>query len=562
MRRLTSVSDLDAWRDELVKAQATAPRRICVCGGRTCSTVGGNGIADALREQLRQQGLEARAQVVVTGCPGFCEPGPLVTIRPEGILYTRVTAADAAEIVSTTIGKGGVVDRLLYRDLKSGQTIAHEQDIPFYKEQQRILLKDSGVIDPLRIDDYVAAGGYSGLTRALAHMTADAVVAEVTKSGLRGRGGAGFPAGVKWGMCRQAEGDVKYVICNADEANPGAFQDRSLISGNPHAIIEGMLIGAYAIGASQGYIYVRHDHEPTIEIIRHAIAQCREAGLLGRHILGSGFDFDLHVHLSAGAFVCGEETALIASIEGRMSEPVSRPPFPAIKGLWGKPTNINNAKSWATVPHILRNGADWYAGIGTETSKGTTVFSLNGRIRHAGLVEVPMGVTLRHIVTDIGGGMRDGRKFKAAQPGGPSGGCIPETLLDLPVDYENLAAAGSMMGSGGLIVMGDDACMVDVARYFTAFNQAESCGKCTACREGSRQMLTILNGIVEGRGEEGDIERLEELALIVRDGSLCGLGKAAPNPVLTTIRYFRNEYEAHIRDGRCPAGVCKTPVPA
>jgi len=554
MTRLNTAAELDKQRETILQARSTAPRRITVCGGRSCATQS-DGLRTALENVLKQNGLTAQAQVVVTGCPGFCEQGPLVAIGPERILYTKVVPADAPEIVAKTIGQKAVVERLLYQDPQTGKRIVHESDIPFYKEQHRLLLKDNGMIDPTQIEDYIAQGGYKGLARALA-MTPESVVQEIKRSGLRGRGGAGFPAGLKWETCRQAEGDVKYLICNADEANPGAFQDRSLVEGNPHSIVEGMIIGAFAVGASQGFVYIRHDYPSTVEIMQQAIQQAGEWGLLGKKILGSGFNFDLHVHLSAGAFVCGEETALIASIEGRVSEPVPRPPFPAEKGLWGKPTNINNAKTWASVPHILSHGADWYAKLGTEKSKGTTVFSLGGKINHAGLVEVPMGVTLRHIIYDIGGGIRGGKKFKAVQPGGPSGGCIPENLLDLPVDYESLTAAGSMMGSGGLIVMDEDTCMVEVARYFTDFNRVESCGKCTACREGVHQMHALLTGITTGQGKAGDIELLEELGQALKDGALCGLGKAAPNPVLTTIRYFRNEYEAHIRDKQCPAKVC------
>ena len=560
MTDLTSAAALERWRTQLADASSRPPRRITICGGRSCDTLASGTVRAALEAALDRHDLRAQADVVTTGCPGFCEPGPLVVVHPERILYTRVTPADADDIVSRTIGQHEVVDRLLYHDARTGQGIVHEQDVPFYREQQRMLLLNSGVIDPHRIEDYVAVGGYRGLARALSEMSPDQVLAEVSRSGLRGRGGAGFPAGLKWERCRRAQGDQKYVICNADEANPGAFQDRSLIAANPHAILEGMIIGGYAMGASEGYVYLRHDHAPTIETVRLAIAQCREHGLLGRNILGSGFDCDLRIHLGAGAFICGEETALIASIEDRVSLPVSRPPFPAQQGLWGKPTNINNAKSWASVPHILANGAEWYAGWGTEQSKGTTVFSLNGAVNHAGLVEVAMGTPLRHIIDAIGGGIRGGKRVKAAQPGGPSGGCIPESLLDLPADYESLAEVGSMMGSGGLIVMDEDTCMVDVARYFTAFNAAESCGKCTACREGVSQMHTILRAIATGDGEEDDVALLEELGQAIKDGSLCGLGKAAPNPVLTTIRYFRHEYDAHIRDGRCPAGVCRLPA--
>jgi NADH-quinone oxidoreductase subunit F len=554
MTRLNSIAEFEQERDTILQARATARRRITVCGGRSCA-ISTDGLRTALETALNKSGLDTQAQVVVTGCPGFCEQGPFVIIGTERILYTKVTPGDAPEIVAKTIGQNEVVERLLYQDPHSGRWIVHEEDVPFYKEQHRLLMKNNGMIDPTRIEDYIAQGGYKGLACALA-MTPENVVQEIKRSGLRGRGGAGFPTGLKWETCRQVQGDIKYVICNADEANPGAFQDRSLVDGNPHGIVEGMIIGAYAIGAREGFVYIRHDYPATVDTLRRAIQQAGEWGLLGRNILGSGFDFDLHVHLSAGAFVCGEETALIASIEGRVSEPVPRPPFPAEKGLWGKPTNINNAKTWAAVPYVLSHGADSYANLGTEKSKGTTVFSLGGKINHAGLVEVPMGVTLRHIIYDIGGGIRGGKEFKAVQPGGPSGGCIPEDLLDLPVDYESLTAAGSMMGSGGLIVMDEDTCMVQVARYFTDFNRVESCGKCTACREGVKQMHTLLTGITTGQGKESDIALLEELGQTIKDGALCGLGKAAPNPVLTTIRYFRSEYEAHIRDKQCPAKVC------
>jgi NADH:ubiquinone oxidoreductase subunit F (NADH-binding)/(2Fe-2S) ferredoxin len=556
MSRLKSVSELEDWREAIVRTRSTVSRRIMVCDGRSCSTLASNSLQAAFVREIQHSNLAAQVAVVATGCQGFCELGPLVEILPDGILYTRVLPEDTAEIVAKTIARNEVIERLVYHDPQTGRPIPRKAEVPFYGEQTRILLKDLGLVDPSRIEDYVAIGGYKALAKALGSMSPEAVVAEIKRSGLRGRGGAGFPTGVKWELCRRAPGDARYIICNADEANPGAFQDRALIGGNPHSILEGMIIGAYAIGATCGYIYLRHDHQPTIEVVRQAIQQCRDRGLLGENILGFPFTFDLRIQLGAGAFVCGEETALIASIEDRVSEPVFRPPFPSERGLWGKPTNINNAKTWATVPCVVGGGAEAYRQWGTEKSKGTTVFSLNGKITYPGLVEVPMGVTLRHIIYNIGGGIKDGRKFKAVQPGGPSGGCIPESLLDLPVDYESLAEAGSMMGSGGLIVMDEDTCMVDVARYFTAFNQAESCGKCSACREGVRQMHRILTRMVEGSAKQGDIELLQELAEAVRDGAFCGLGKAAPNPVLTTLRYFRNEYEAHVRDRRCPAGVC------
>jgi NADH:ubiquinone oxidoreductase subunit F (NADH-binding)/(2Fe-2S) ferredoxin/Pyruvate/2-oxoacid:ferredoxin oxidoreductase delta subunit len=559
MTELRSVAELglEKWREEILAGRDPSKPCITVCAGTGCCASGGVEVRDALRSAIKEQGVEAQVDLKITGCRGFCEQGPLVAILPEKIFYTQVKPKDASEIVAKTIVAGEVVERLLYTDPLTGKRIVHEEDVPFYKEQQRVLLKDSGSIDPTSIEDYVAVGGYKALSKALLEMRPGEIIDEVKRSGLRGRGGAGFPAGVKWERCRQAEGDVKYVICNADEGDPGAFQDRSLIEANPHSVLEGIIIGAYAIGASQGFIYIRHEYPLAVERIHIAAEQATKYGLLGENILGSGFNFNLAVQLGAGAFVCGEETALMASIEGRIGEPRPRPPYPAQSGLWGKPTNINNVKTWAAVPYIIKNGAGWYTQMGTETSKGTTIFSLVGKVNNTGLIEVPMGITLRRLINDIGGGVSNGSKLKAVQTGGPSGGCIPESLMDLPVDYESLKQAGSMMGSGGMIVMDENTCMVDMARYFLSFTKFESCGRCTACREGIGRMYEILDYITRGYGQEGDIELLEELGQAVKAGSLCALGQTAPNPVLTTIRYFRDEYEAHIRDKTCPAGVCK-----
>jgi NADH-quinone oxidoreductase subunit F len=556
-QRLINELGLAKLREEILSERDPAKASIMVCGGTGCLALASDDVAGALERALVEQGVEARVELKTTGCPGFCEQGPLVVVHPERILYTRVKPKDAAEIVSKTVANGEVIERLLFEDPQTGVPIVRETDVPFYKEQTRILLKDSGLIDPREIDDYIAAGGYQALKKALFEMTPEEVIDEVKRSNLRGRGGAGFSTGVKWELCRNAVGEPKYIICNADEGDPGAFQDRGIIEGNPHSILEGIIIGAYAIGASEGFVYIRFEYPLAVELINLAVEQAREYGLLGKNILGSGFDFDLTIQLGAGAFVCGEETALMASIEGRIGEPRARPPYPAQSGLWGKPTNINNVKTWAWVPHIINNGADWFTQMGTEKSKGTTIFSLVGNIKNTGLVEVPMGISLRELIEKIGGGVANGYKLKAVQTGGPSGGCIPESLWHLPVDYDSLREAGSIMGSGGMIVMDESTCMVDVARYFLNFSKFESCGKCSACREGVRRMYEILDYITRGYGEPGDIELLEELGEAVKTGSLCGLGQTAPNPVLTTIRYFRDEYEAHIQEKRCPAGVCK-----
>jgi len=485
------------------------------------------------------------------------EAEPNIIIFPDGIFYQHLKPNDTEEIVEKTILLGKIIDKHLYKDPQTGEAYTYQKDIPFYRKQMRLLLGDNLLIDPTYIEDYLARGGYQSLAVALERSPED-IIKTVKDSGLRGRGGAGFPTGFKWDFCRKAKGDVKYVICNADEGDPGAYMDRSLLEGNPHSVIEGMIIGAYAIGAKEGWVYVRNEYPLAIENLTIALEQAREHGLLGNNIRGSGFSFDINISRGAGAFVCGEETALMFSIEGKRGVPRQRPPFPVRKGLFGKPTNINNVETWANIPKIIKKGADWFSKIGTETSKGTKIFSLVGKVKNTGLVEVPMGITLREVIFDIGGGMLNGKGFKAVQTGGPSGGCIPTSLLDLPVDYESLTKAGSIMGSGGMIVMDENTCMVDVAKYFLNFLQDESCGKCLSCRKGIQKMLEIVTDITEGKGKEEDLETLEELADVVKDVSLCGLGQTAPNPVLSTIRYFKDEYLAHIKDKKCSAGVCKT----
>ena len=533
---------------------------ISVCGGTGCHAQGSELLVGIFREEIRKQNLENLVDIRTTGCHGFCEQGPIVLILPEGIFYCHVKVKDVSEIIKETIINKKVIQRLLYRDPKTKKRLIHEKEIPFYKEQKRIVFGMNGVLDPTSIEDYIYYDGYQALEKALRYMTPEKVIEEVKASGLRGRGGAGFPTGRKWELCRSSQGDKKYIICNADEGDPGAFMDRSVLEGNPHSVIEGMIIGAYAIGASEGFIYVRYEYPLAVEHIRLAIDQARKYGFLGESILGTDFNFDIRVFQGAGAFVSGEETSLMASIEGKRAFPRPRPPFPAQSGLWGKPTNINNVETWANVPHIISKGAEWYAQLGTKDSKGTKIFSLVGKINNTGLVEVPMGITLRKIVEDIGGGVKNNKKFKAIQTGGPSGGCIPESMLDLPLDYETLAKVGSIMGSGGLIVMDEDTCMVDVALYFLKFTQEESCGKCVPCRIGTAQMVDILTRITEGEGEEADIERLENLALTMKNHSLCGLGQTAANPVLTTLRYFKSEYLSHIKEKSCPAKICKNLV--
>lgn len=529
---------------------------VLICAGTGCVSSGSKKVEAKFVELLAAKGLADEVKVVETGCHGFCEMGPLVIIYPDSTFYCRVTPEDVSVIIEEHLLKGRVVSRLLYREPLSHENIQSYSDINFYKKQMRFALANCGHINPEDINEYIAAGGYEALGKALTQMTSEQVVEEVKLAGLRGRGGGGFPTGLKWQFAKQSAGDKKYVICNADEGDPGAFMDRSLLEGDPHRIIEGMAICGYAIGADEGYIYVRAEYPLAIKRLKVAIAQAEELGLLGENIFGSNFNFQLHIKEGAGAFVCGEETALIASIEGKRGMPRPRPPFPAVMGLWAKPTNINNVETFANVADIIVKGSAWYASIGTEKSKGTKVFALTGKINNTGLAEVPMGITMREIIYDIGGGINNNKKFKAVQIGGPSGGCLPEHMLDLPVDYDSLIQAGAMMGSGGLVVMDEDTCMVDVAKFFLNFTQTESCGKCTPCREGTKRMLEILIRITEGEGKEGDIELLEDLAYAIKDTALCGLGQTAPNPVLSTLKYFRHEYEAHIREKRCPAGVC------
>ncbi len=531
-------------------------RTISICQGTGCVSGKSLEITEALKKHIAEMGLKD-VNVDFTGCHGFCEQGPLAVVEPEGVFYTHVTLDDVPEIVASHLRDGKPVERLFYKDPVSGQAVRYHSDIKFYNMQQRIILRNCGHINPERIEDYIATGGFKSLEKVLKEMTPEQVIDTIKKSGLRGRGGAGFSTGQKWEFCHNSKADQKYMICNADEGDPGAFMDRSTMEGDPNTVIEGMTIAAYAIGATEGYIYIRAEYPLAVKRVRLALKQCEEKGFLGDNILGSSFSFHVHVKEGAGAFVCGEETALMASIEGKRGMPRPRPPFPATSGLWGKPTTINNVKTLATVPVIIARGAEWYAGTGTEKSKGTCVFALTGKIANSGLIEVPMGIKLRKIIYEIGGGIAGGKKFKAVQTGGPSGGCLPEAYLDQPVDYESLTAAGSMMGSGGMVVMDEDTCMVDVARYFLSFTQAESCGKCIPCRWGTKQMLDILNDITQGKGRKGDIDLLLELGASVKDGSLCALGGTAPNPVLTTIRYFRDEYEAHINEKRCPARACK-----
>lgn len=558
MPRINSPAELEEFRQGIISKRDLNKPCISVCTGTGCLALGAGKVVAALKEEIKKQGLDAKIEDMrETGCPGFCERGPIVVIYPEETCYLQVQPEDAEEIISQTIVQNKIVDRLLYADPESGETVARESEIPFYKNQKRNLIGNNIKIDPKSIEDYLAVGGYSALTKALFEETPEQVIELVKSSGLRGRGGAGFPTGLKWEFARGSSEKTKYVIVNADEGDPGAFMDRALLEGNPFAVIEGLAIGGYAIGASQGFLYVRQEYPLAVENVTLAIQQAEEYGLIGKNILGSGFDFQITVHQGAGAFVCGEETALLASLEGKPGEPKPRPPFPATKGLFGKPTNINNVETWSNIPLVINNGPEYLSSIGTENSKGTKIFSLVGKVNNTGLVEVPMGITLRDIIFKIGGGVPGGKKFKAVQTGGPSGGCIPEEYLDHKVDFDELAKVGAIMGSGGMIVMDEDTCMVDVAKYFLKFLSDESCGKCSPCREGITHMLSILSRISRGNGLEGDIELLEALAISTKSASLCALGGSAPNPVLSTIRYFRDEYEAHIRDKRCSAFVCK-----
>jgi len=564
MEAVKSVEALESLRHNILASRDEKQAIITICCGTGCLSNGSLKVAAALKNALGRAGLEEKIKIKTTGCHGFCERGPITVIEPEGILYQAVgrkqLEKDVTDIVEA-LGKGEEpVTRLLYKELETKQTVTHYHDIPFYAKQRRVALRNNGIIDPKNIEDSLARGGYGSFAKAL-RMEPEQVIAVVKDSLLRGRGGAGFLTGQKWELCRRSQGFPKYLICNGDEGDPGAFMDRSIMEGDPHSVIEGMLIAAWAIaggqGPIQGYVYVRAEYPLAVDNLTMAVKQAREHGLLGKNILGSGFDFDLTINRGAGAFVCGEETALIASVEGRPGLPRTRPPFPAQSGLFGKPTNINNVETYVNVPSILEKGSDWFKSIGADKNGGTKVFSLVGKVNYTGLVEVPMGMPIREVVFGIGGGIQGGKKFKAVQTGGPSGGCIPESLVDLPLTYEGLSQAGSIMGSGGMIVMDNETCMVDVARYFLGFVTEESCGKCTPCREGTRHMHDIMERICAGEGREGDIETLERMGKAIAAASLCGLGQTAPNPTLSTIKYFRDEYEAHIRDKKCPAGVCK-----
>jgi NADH:ubiquinone oxidoreductase subunit F (NADH-binding)/(2Fe-2S) ferredoxin/NAD-dependent dihydropyrimidine dehydrogenase PreA subunit len=530
---------------------------VLICAGTACVSNESMKIKIAFEREIKKQGLEKEVQVIGTGCNGFCERGPVAVIQPDDVFYQQLRQEDIPYLVEEHFLKGRPVKKLMYVPEKDEKPIPKMMDIDFFRHQRLIVLQNRGRMDPEKIDEYIGFDGYTALAKALTAMSPKQITDEIKKSGLRGRGGAGFPTGLKWELCRGSKGKIKYLICNADEGDPGAYMDRSILEADPHAVLEGMTIGAKAIGAHRGFIYVRDEYPLAVQRVKTAIEQATDYGLLGQNILNTGFAFEVEVVRGGGAFVCGEETALMASIEGKVGRPRSRPPYPSEKGLWGNPTNINNVETWANVPVIISRGAEWYTTLGTGKSKGTKVFSLVGKVRNSGLVEVPMGITLREIIFDIGGGIPGGKKFKAVQSGGPSGGCIPEHLLDLPVDYEALTKAGAIMGSGGLIVMDEETCMVDVALYFVSFLVEESCGKCTPCRVGLQRMQEILISITKGEGKEGDIKKLEKLSEVIQKGSLCGLGQTAPNPVLTTLKYFKDEYEAHIHDLKCPAGVCK-----
>ncbi|MGM0540185.1 MAG: NADH-ubiquinone oxidoreductase-F iron-sulfur binding region domain-containing protein [Thermodesulfobacteriota bacterium] len=557
MSRINSPDELEEFRKGILSKRDPDKTCITLCSGSACHASGSKDVARSIEEEIEKQGLSADVEIRKTGCHGFCERGPIIVIHPDEICYLQISPEDIPEIVSQTIKEKKVIERLLYTDPDTDEKIVHESEIPFYKNQNRLVFGSNGNIDPKNIEDYLAIGGYSALAKVFSGMTPEDVLEEVKKSNLRGRGGGGFPAGRKWEGSRNAPDETKYVIVNADEGDPGAYMDRSLLEGNPHSILEGLTIGAYAIGSHEGYIYVRQEYPLAVENIHLAIQRAEEYGFLGKDILGSGFDFTVKVHQGAGAFVCGESTALMTALEGRAGEPRPKYIRSNVKGLWDRPSVLNNVETWANVPLIINKGADWFTQFGTEGSKGTKIFSLVGKITNTGLVEVPMGTTLRDIIYQIGGGIPGGKKFKAVQTGGPSGGCIPEEMLDLEVGFDELTKAGSMMGSGGMIIMDEDTCMVDVARYFLDFLTDESCGKCVPCREGMRQMLKILTNITQGKGKEGDIELLEELSEVAKEAALCALGKSAPNPFLSTLQYFRDEYEAHIKEKRCPALSCK-----
>jgi NADH:ubiquinone oxidoreductase subunit F (NADH-binding)/(2Fe-2S) ferredoxin/NAD-dependent dihydropyrimidine dehydrogenase PreA subunit len=555
--RISNLADLERIREELLCQHSPSAKSVHVCTGPGCAAKGSPKIYELFCAAVKRSGADVEVQAKAVGCHGLCECGPIVLVQPGDIFYQRVEEPDVAEIFRETIMGGRLIERLLYENPSTGERTDTVDKIPFYKIQNRIALAYNGLIDPTSIEDYIAVGGYTSLSKALNEMSPEDIVTEVESAGLRGRGGGGFPTARKWRSCREAEGSPKYVICNGDEGDPGAFMDRAIMEGNPHSVIEGMLIGAYAIGSEHGYIYVRNEYPLSVERLKRAIEQAKELGLLGENILGSSFSFDIRINRGGGAFVCGESTALMASLEGRPGEPRAKYVHTVESGLRGKPTNLNNVETWANIPQIIKRGGEWFASIGTEKSKGTKVFSLVGNVVNTGLVEVPMGITLRQIIDEIGGGIRDGKRFKAVQTGGPSGGCIPAEHLDARVDFDELTKLGSMMGSGGMIVMDENTCMVKVAKYFTEFLQKESCGKCTPCREGLSQMLHILERITKGEGEIGEVDKLEQLAELLEGTALCALGKTAANPVLSTIRFFRDEYDAHILDHRCPAKECR-----
>ncbi len=555
MTKMT-VQGLNEFKATAAKALTAAEIRLLICGGTGCHATGSIAVKDALLQEIETRGLSERVQVVETGCNGFCAAGPLMVVEPGDVFYQKIGLKDIPELVESQLIKGVPLEKLLYKDPYTKKRISELHKIPFFAHQMPRALRNKGLIDPEKIDDYIARDGYQGAARALLEMSPEDIIEQMKISGLRGRGGAGFPTGLKWQFARGSASDIKFVLCNADEGDPGAFMDRSILEADPHAVVEGMIIAAKAINARQGYVYARTEYPLAIKRLGMAIEKARELGLLGKDILGSGFDFDVEIYQGAGAFVCGEETALMRSVEGKRGMPRPRPPFPAHQGLWEKPTILNNVETFANVPQIMLNGGAWYASVGTETSKGTKVFALSGDVFNIGLVEVPMGTSLRTIVYDIGGGIPNKKKFKAVQLGGPSGGCVPEQYLDTPVDFEAIAKVGAIMGSGGAIVMDDNTCMVDMARFFMEFIQDESCGKCTPCREGTRRLLEILEKICEGHGVPEDLTNLEVLSVVIKEASLCGLGQTAPNPVLSTLRYFRDEYDAHIYQKKCPAKRC------
>ncbi len=558
-RELVMVRKLIKEEGEKLAEKTGYRKQVLICGGTGCTSSGSHKVVDTLEASLKKHGLEDEILVVKTGCFGLCALGPIMIVYPEGCFYSQMTPEHVERIVEEHLRDGNVVKEYLYQEtVHSDGSILSLNETNFYKKQMRVALRNCGVIDPEQIEEYIAVDGYQALAKAVTQMTGDEVIDEVLKSGLRGRGGGGFPTGKKWAFAKAAEGDIKYVCCNADEGDPGAFMDRSILEGDPHCVIEAMAIAGYSIGAQKGYVYVRAEYPIAVKRLQIAVDQAKEYGLLGEHIFGTDFSFDIEIRLGAGAFVCGEETALMTSIEGHRGEPRPRPPFPAVKGLFGKPTILNNVETNANIAQIILKGSEWYSSIGTEGSKGTKVFALGGKITNVGLVEIPMGTTLREIVEEIGGGIPNGKKFKAAQTGGPSGGCIPAEHIDTPIDYDSLIALGSMMGSGGLIILDEDTCMVDISKFYLDFTVDESCGKCTPCRIGTRRLIQLLEKITSGKGELEDLEKIEELAMHMKSSSLCALGQSAPNPVLSTMRYFKDEYLAHINDKKCPAGVCKS----